>query len=220
MCHQQNDTRVWIKDRFPASGPIIEATARSNLPTSVSDIMVQNMVIKIHLEREEVKLIIKAEVEKLMRMGTGITGMTFQCQSMEIQRPCITPRNMRTSFCQNGSASNIRIMHWIFHRLPWTLYQDITMNRQTHCDLVVATVMKRMNVTWGPKREGETTAHTNCIVHMYSRMINEKKQTIVKKGDGNTHNRMPFVRNPKLLKGKTVFHWNHTEEGLHKVSKM
>ena len=80
--------------------------------------------------------------------------------------------------------------------------------------------MQRMNVTWGPKREGETTAHTNCIMHMYNRIINEKRQTIVKKGDGNKHNRMPFARNPKILKGKTAFHWNHTEEGLHQVSTM
>ena len=176
------------------------------------------MIRRLTKDREDVKVIIKEEVEKLMRMGTEITDMTYFCNSSNLRRPCVTPRNMRTSYCQDGSASNLKRIHWIFYKLPCSTYQDILMNRQTHGNLVVAKVMRRMNIIWGPKKEGETVAHTNCIMHMYSRMLCEKKQTVIKRDEGNVHNRIPFVRNPKKLKGKTVYYWSNKEEGTHQVS--
>ena len=178
------------------------------------------MCLKLIQERDDVKLIIKEEVEKLMRMGTEITGMTYFCKNSNFQRPCVTPRNMRTSYCQDGSECNLKRLHWIFHNLPIGTYKDIMMNRQTHGDIVVSKVMNRMNVMWGYKKEGETVAHTNCIAHMYSRMLCEKKQTVIKKGDENLHNRTPFVRRPKKHRGKTIFYWSSLSDGVHEVSIM
>ncbi len=94
------------------------------------------------------------------------------------------------------------------------------MNRDTHGDLVVKHVMECMNLTWGPKKEGETSAHTNCIAHMYSRIMNEKKQTIVKKGDANTHNRIPGVRSLRNMKGSAYFYLSNGVEGRQMVSSL
>ena len=177
------------------------------------------MMVKIHGERETVKHLIKGEVDDLLRLGTETTGMSFYIYNQTIKEPCVTPKNMRTSFCQNGSDENLKRINFIFHALPYKTHEDVIMNRDTHGDLVVKHVMERMNLTWGPKKEGETSAHTNCIAHMYSRIMNEKKQTIVKKGDANTHNRIPGVRSLRN-KGSAYFYLNNGGDGRQMVSSL
>lgn len=215
----QEAPHVWIKDRFPVATQITEAVARLSIPSSASDKLVAAMIQKITEERERVKTLIKREVEQLMRLGADITGMTYHCNSPNLPKPCVSPKNMRTSHCQDGSLSNLKRIHWIFHQLPFGTHQDVLMGRSSHGDYVVAKVMRQMNVTWGPKKEGETVAHTNCIAHLYSRMLCEKKQVIVKKGTRNTHNRMPYVRSPRYMKGGTIFYVNNPVEVTESVSQ-
>jgi hypothetical protein len=188
-----------------------------SLPRGAPPSMMEAMIKKLTGERDQVKSMIKEEVEKLMRLGAEVTGMTYNCSSSGAARTCITPRNMRTSYCQDGSDLNVKRIHWIFHELPVGTHQDILMQRRKHADWVVEKVQKQMNVRWAPKKEGETTSHKNCIEHLYRRIINEKKQTIIKVGDGNQHGRLPFVRHPKSYKeskkaanykrGKAMFYW-------------
>jgi len=211
---------VWIKDRFPVAGRITETVARLSLPSSAKEKHVSLMVVKLQSEREAVKNVIKGEVDELLRLGTETTGMTYYINNPNLKEPCVTPRNMRTSFCQDGSDENLKRLHYIFHELPYKTHEDVLMKRETHGDVVVANVMEQLNIAWGPKKEGETVAHTNCIAHMYSRIMNEKKQTIVKKGDANTHNRIPSVRSLKNAKGASYFYSNNVREGKQMVSKM
>jgi hypothetical protein len=210
-----------LRGRFESAGPITEMTAKMSLPRAAPPKMVEAMIKKLSGERVRVKSMIKEEVEKLMRLGAEVTGMTYNCSSSSARRTCITPKNMRTSYCQDGSDLNVKRIHWIFHELPVGTHQDILMQRRKHADWVVEKVQKQMNVRWAPKKEGETSSHKNCIEHMYKRIINEKKQTIIKGGDGNKHGRLPFVRHPKTYteskkaahykRGKLMFYWKtHT----------
>jgi hypothetical protein len=198
---------------------ITETVARLSLPSSAKDKHVAGMIIKLEGEREAVKTLVRGEADKLLRLGAEITGMSFYRHNPLLKEPCVTPRNMRASFCQDGSHENMKKFHFVFHELPEGTHRDVMMHRESHGDVVVRNVMRKLNVTWGPKREGETVAHTNCIAHMYSRIMNEKKQTIVRKGDANTHNRIPFVRRPKNMKGATFFYMNDGGEGKHLVSE-
>jgi hypothetical protein len=94
-------------------------------------------------------------------------------------------------------------------------------------DLVVAKVERAMNITWAKKIEGETSCHRNCIQHSYSKVLNAKKQTIVKI-DGSQHKIRPLVRSPKSKKksdgnpnykrGKKLFYWHSKTDGIHWVS--
>jgi TPP-dependent 2-oxoacid decarboxylase len=47
-------------------------------------------------------------------------------------------------------------------------------------DLVVEKVEHTMNIRWAPKKEGEKKGHSNCVQHIYSKILKEKKQTIIK----------------------------------------
>jgi hypothetical protein len=152
--------------------------------------------------------LIKGEVDKLLRLGMEITGMSFYRHNPMLREPCVTARNMRASFCQDGSLDNMKKFHFIFHQLPESTHRDVMMHRESHGEVSVRNVMQKLNVAWAPKREGETVAHTNCIAHMYSRIMNERKQTAVRKGDANTHNRIPFARAHKNPKDGTVFYVN------------
>ena len=191
--------------------------------------MVLAMMARLEEERRRVKAMIKEEVEKLMRMGADITDMMYHCVSSNSDKPCITPRTMRLSYGQDGSQKNIMRMLWMFHELPVAVHQDCLMKRRTHQDLVCARIERRMNMRWGPKKEGESVLHKNCLHHMYSRVLNEKKQTITKRGEGNNHGIMPYVRVPKsrkasknasnYKKGKTLFYWKLKGEEEHLVSE-
>jgi hypothetical protein len=92
--------------------------ATMSLPRGAPSRMVEAMIKKLTGERDQVKSMIKEEVEKLMQLGAEVTGITYNCSSSSARRTCITPRNMRTSYCQDGSDLNMKRMHWIFHQLP------------------------------------------------------------------------------------------------------
>jgi hypothetical protein len=217
----------WIRERFNAAGQIVADTAMSSLPRGASQDLIHGMMMRLVAERNQVRCIIKEEVEKLLRLGAEITQMTYMDKSTMSQRSCVQPKSMRESYLQDGGLMNIKRVHWIFHELPFGTHQDVLSRRQTHMDLVVSRVEHVMDITWAPKKEGETKNHRNCLEHTYSRILNEKKQTIIKE-DGTNHRRKPLVKHPKTFaasnrasnfkRGKTQFYWVSKTEGEHWVS--
>ena len=121
----------------------------------------------------------------------------------------------------------MKCIHWIFHELPVETHKGVMAKQRTHMDMVVARVEREMNITWATKKEGESKRHRNCIQHTYSRIMNEKKQTIVKE-EGNTHKRRPMVRHPRTYeasgcapnykKGMKQYYWQSKSEGENVVS--
>ena len=224
--HKQSP-RVWNRDRFPPSGQLTRRMAEGSLPLEPSDDTVAHMLATMANDRDEVLEIVKAEVEKLLRWGAETCDMTFMDASANARRPCQKPRNMRTSFVQDNGLLNLKRIHWIFHELPETLHKDVLMHRMSHMDLVTSKVMRQLNVVWGDKREGEETKRSNCIEKAYSRLLNEKKTTIVNP-DKTRNRRTAFVRRPQTRaksgnpsaykQGKTEFYWKSPAEGEKVVS--
>lgn len=214
--------REWIRERFDAAGPVKADTARSSLPRGASQESIKKMMVTLDGEREQVRSMIKVEVEKLMRFGADITQLTYNDKATGSALACVLPRNMRESYVQDGSLENIKRFHWIFNELPFRTHQDVLPQRQSHMDSVVARVVQAMHITWAPKKEGETNSHRNCIEHTYSRILNEKRQTIIV-SNGTSHGRKPLVRHPKSLaaaigadyykRGMKIFYWSSKTEG-------
>ena len=184
------------------------------------------MVEKLKTERQQVRRIMKIEVENLMRLGAEIAQMTFKCKNTSLRETCVTARNMRDSFVQDGSTFNIKCLHWIFNELPSSTHRDVLSHRKSHMDLAVERVEREMNITWGPMKEGETKSHRNCLQKVYSKILNDKKQTIIKE-EGTTHKRKPLVRHPKTVaeaknapnykRGRALYYWSSEAEGEHLV---
>jgi hypothetical protein len=173
-------------------------------------------------ERDDIGDIVRREVEKLLRWGADTCGMTYVCNSSNTPRICIQPKNMRSSYLRDDGLLNLKRIHWIFHELPETLHKDVLMHRMSHMDVVTRIVMRELNVVWGDKRQGEETKRSNCIEKIYSRLLNEKKTTIVKP-ERTKNRRTPFVRHPqtkaksgnpsKYKQGRTEFYWKSPLEG-------
>jgi hypothetical protein len=186
------------------------------------------MIEKLESERAQVQRLIKDEVEALMRLGAEVTQMTYHCKRTNVRRVCITPKNLREAYVQDGNLFNIKCIHWIFYELPVGTHQDVLPQRRSHMDLVVEKVERTMNIRWAPKKEGEKKGHRNCIQHIYSKILNEKKQTIIKDDGGQSKNRKPLVKRPKTLaaangatnyrRGKALYYWQSKSEGMNLVS--
>jgi hypothetical protein len=213
---------VWNRDRFPPSGTLTRKMAEGSLPLAPSDASIVHMLETMTKERDDVGNILRREVEKLMRSGADTCGMTYVCSSSYTPRPCTQPKNMRTSYLQDDGLLNLKRVHWIFHELPGSLHQDVLMHRMSHMDVVTRRVMCELNVVWGETRVGEEAKRSNCIEKLYSRILNEKKNTIVNP-DKTKNRRTPFVRHPQTKAksgnrghyrmGKTEFYWKSPAEG-------
>jgi hypothetical protein len=200
--------------------------AEGSLPLGPSEITVKHMLATMTKERDEVIETVRREVEKLLRWGAETSGMTYICTSSNTTRPCLRPRNMRSSYLQDDGPLNVKRIHWIFHELPDTLHKDVLMHRMSHMDVVAATVMRQLNVVWGEIRVGEEGRRSNCIEKVYCRILNEKKTTIVK-AERTKNRRTPFVRHPQrradsgnpaaYRQGKAEFYWKSPGEGEHVV---
>lgn len=169
----------------------------------------------------------KDEVEALMRMGADVAKMTYKCKKTNTRRAVITAKNMRESYVQDGGTFNIKCIHWIFYELPYSTHRDVLTRRRSHMDEVVDKVERAMNITWAPRRPGETNSHKNCLQLAYAKVLNDKRQTIIKE-KGTSHKRRPLVKHPRTAaeakhvenfkRGKMMFYWKSKAEGEHFVS--
>jgi hypothetical protein len=220
--------QVWSRDRFICTGNITEGVAKRTVRNSANEWLVETMIIKITAEREQVRSIVKDEIEAMMRLGAEVTKMCFNDKITNAKRLCITPTNMRKSYRHDYSDQNVKRMHWIFHELPVATHKDVLMKRMSHMDGVVEKVVHAMNIEWSERKDGESPKHKNCIEHVYSRILNEKRNTIVKttKFEDPTR-RVPYVKSPKTKeqagnpinykRGKRYFYWKSRAEGEFQV---
>jgi hypothetical protein len=219
--------RIWSHDRFDGVGKITMEMASSALRRDATQEMKERMRLKLDEERQQVRLKMREQVHELLRMGADITKMTYSCPSSYESRACVSPKNMRDSYVQDGSLLNIKCIHWIFNELPFATHRDVLPQRKSHMDLAVEKVEREMSITWAAVKEGGGGNQRNCLQQVYSKMLNDKKQTIIKE-EGTTHRRKPIVRHPKSVaaarnaphykRGKTMYYWYSDDEGEHSVS--
>ncbi len=172
--------RIWCPDRFEAAGKITVEMAADALRRDATLVMKQEMQLRLDDERQQVRMKMKEQVHALLRFGAEITKMTYQCDSQYGSRAVVSPKTMKDSFSQDGSLLNIKRVHWIFSELPFATHQDVLPHRKSHMDLAVENVEREMNITWAPARGEAEESHRNCLQHVYSKILYDKKQTITK----------------------------------------
>ncbi len=74
--------QVWSRDRFICTGNITEGVAKRTVRNSANEWLVETMIIKITAEREQVRSIVKDEIEAMMRLGAEVQ----KCVSMTRSR--------------------------------------------------------------------------------------------------------------------------------------
>jgi hypothetical protein len=170
-------------------------TTRTGCWLGASQYFVDRMIERLQKERSQVRAIMKDEVEALMRMGADVAKMTYKCKNANTRRACITAKNMRESYV--GGTFNIKCIHWIFYELPYGTHRDVLTQCKSHMDEVLDKVEQAMSITsWAPRRAGETNSHKNCLQLAYAKVLNDKRQTIIKE-NGASHKRRPLVKHPR-----------------------
>ena len=185
-----------------------------------NDEEVHKVVKQIDKDKEDVQSICRQEIETLLKMAAEITHMTHACKFNGEETVCKTPTHMRRSICEKQDAANVKRIHWMFHQLPWDTHQDITLKAKTHQDLVVDKVMEEMNIEFIKEEHHDSNPKKrNCIQQMYSKVLNMKKQDLMKKGGGNTSDIQAYLKRPvniqnegrmmtaKYSRSKTIFYW-------------
>ena len=118
--------REWRWDRWCVrTGTTLEWAARNcygkDKDDPVAHEAMQNLIIQ---EQKRAETIVAAETVSLLGTATKITGMTYHNKLTGQQLPCIKPRDVRDSWTQDGSDSNMKRLAWIFYYYGSELYQQ------------------------------------------------------------------------------------------------
>jgi hypothetical protein len=73
---ENGPSRVWSPDRFDAAGKITMEMAAGALRRDATQDMKEKMQLRLAIERQQVKLKMKEQVEEFMRLGADITKTT------------------------------------------------------------------------------------------------------------------------------------------------
>jgi hypothetical protein len=220
--------RIWNREHFKPSGQITEQMAKRHLRIGANEMIVKSMIKRLEDEQTKVGGLIVEEIGSLLRLGADVTGLTYNDKSTGGQRKCVTTKDMRSSYIEDGTAMNIKCIHWIFHELPYATHKDVLVQRKSHMDWVVEKVEIAMNVQWEPMKQGEKKGHKNCMEHMYARVLSKKRNNLLTNvADKDGLHRKPIVKSPKSMeaalytpkytRGKRLFYWKSKAEGEHVV---
>ena len=219
---------LWTREHFKPTEPMTEEIAKRHLRRGANKTVVKSMIQILVQERTKVRGLMVEEIGLLLRLGADVTGLTYHDKNTGGQRKCVTTRDMRCIYVQDGTAMNIKRLHWIFHELPYGTHRDVLEQRKSHMDWVVEKVQIEMNVQWEPKKEGENAGHKNCMEHMYARVLSEKRNNLLADvPDKEGLHRRPSVKCPRTIeaslyapnykRGKRLFYWKSKAEGEHMV---
>jgi hypothetical protein len=225
----QQAKREWNRKRFSCHGKLLQEVIAHFVDKGLTRVGtdIEARVAVIQQDKINVTEICKREIGKLMMMAADITKMTYKCKMSGAQRLCEKPADMRKSWCEDGGPQNIKRLLWMFHQLPWQTHQAVTLKEQSHQALVEEMVKSEMNITFAATNEEYDHRKRNCIQQTYTKLLNSRKQDIMKRQGGNNNNIQAFIKCQGGLKlkkngrSKTQFYWTKTnEEGIceeHKV---
>jgi hypothetical protein len=116
MDADESSTKVakWRWDRFNVrKATTFEWAARNCL--GIQGNTDKAMHVKIIEEKKEAEQLIRTEINQLLRVAAEITGMRYKCKYTQHHLKCITIKDFRVSWMQDGSAENLRRIAWMFY---------------------------------------------------------------------------------------------------------
>jgi hypothetical protein len=208
---------MWSTERFSAHRNIKDDLYTLQLVNGLMNTSrrLDEKLERIASEKALVTKICKREIEGLLRMGVQITQMTHRCKMSHTRRLSTTPAEMRRSWCEDTGPANIKRLLWMFHQLPGQTHKDITLRAKSHQDLVEDIVKTELNIEFEPDEEPDHKKR-NCIQQTYTKVLNSKKQDIMKKRGGNRNQVQALVtrtspaeetKKRRYYRSKTLFYW-------------
>jgi hypothetical protein len=224
-------TTQWRWDRFNARNVTSTTWAGKNcVGTDSSDISThQAMQQRVMREQKSAEMIIVSEIHQLLHDAASITAMQYCCKHTHLMLPCITGKDIRQSWLQDGSQANLTRLAWIFYYYGMELHQ-FGRSALTHCEWVERKVLAAFKVTYVHMGDLAVKQRT-CVQQLYSKRLNEIRSNIMRRGPTMQHTSMVQKEQPKVpglfqknfKRGKTTFFVTldgRNSTCWHKVSKM
>jgi hypothetical protein len=222
-------TVEWRWDRFNARKVTTVAWASRNCVGLDSGVASkhQEMQKQVMEEQKYADNIIVSELHEMLRIAATITGMTYHCKRTQHNLACVTHKDIRLSWLQDGSKENLQRLVWIFY------YYGMEINKiaraLTHCEWVESKVLTALNVRYVHLAELPKGQNT-CVQQLYSHRFNHLRTNIMRRTPERKHLSMIKKEQPKVnglfqrnfKRGKSTFFltFNESDPGQwRKVSR-
>jgi hypothetical protein len=166
---------------------------------------------RVMQEQKTAERIIVSEIHQLLHDAATLTTMQYCCKQTHHMMPCISSKDIRQSWLQDGSEANLQRLAWIFYYYGGEVHQ-FGRSSLTHCEWVEQKVLTAMNVSYVHLAELEVKQHT-CVQQLYNKQMNNIRSNILRTGPAMQHASMVKREQPKLpglfkknfKRGKTTF---------------
>ena len=131
--------------------------------------------------------------------------MTYTGKYTKHQLPCLTTRDIRASWTQDGSTENIKRLGWLFYYYGSEVYKQGRSG--SHGDWVERKVMTKFNIAYVQLSALARNQRT-CVQQLYSKKMNDIRTNILRRGKDWKHTSMLKKEQPK---GAKAFRKNSNE---------
>jgi hypothetical protein len=199
----------WRWDRFDAKKVTSVDWAARNCVGRDSDH--QAMQRRVLQDERSAGLIIAGELHQLLHDAAKITGMTYLCKFTNPSLPCINTKDIRLSWCQNGSRDNLQRLAWMWYYYGTEIH-ELGWSSLTHNEWVERKVMTALNVSYVHLAELAIDQRT-WLQQLYSKKFNALRTNVLRRGPAIKHTSLINKEQPKVMglfkknfkRGKSTF---------------
>ena len=215
----------WRWDRFNAKKlTTVEWAAHNCIGKDVNHQAMQKQVLQ---DEKRAGSIITAAIHKLLHEAAVITGMTYCCKITQHTYPCISVKDIRLSWMQNGDQANLKRLAWMWYFYGTEIYK-IGRSSLTHNEWVEQKVLSKLKVSYMHLANLAMEERT-CVQQLYSKKFNAFRSNVICRGSVVQHNSQVNKEQPKIKglfkkhfkRGKSIFFVTldeRKEESWYKVS--
>jgi hypothetical protein len=189
----------WRWDRFDAKKVTSVAWASRNCIGPVNSDETNSheaMQRRVLLDEKASTRIINAEVHQLLHDAAEITGLTYSCKLTQHLLPCISIKDIRKSWTQDGGEENLRRLAWMFYYYGTEIHK-LGRSTLTHGEWVEQKVMTALNVEY-VHLSALPIASRTCLQQLYSRKYNDIRANILRRGATIQHSSTVSKEQPKV----------------------
>jgi hypothetical protein len=214
MCVKQSTK--WRVDRFDARRlTTLAHVSKGLVGTKTCDNTLLKLQQQATQDKLNVALISKREIHAFLQSAASACGMTHISPLTSISMPCVTSRDIRSSWMADGGLMNQKRIAWMYFYFPTVIHQKVL--NKTHQEIVEKVVMELLNVEYSNEDE-LLYNQRSCIQQMYARSFNDVRTNVMRSSTVEKHKIHVMILNPALknckkIRPKTVFYIMDMDKG-------
>ena len=183
--------------------------------TAIPESSLLKLQTQVTKDKRNVALISKREIHGLLQTAAGLCGMTHISQLTNIPMPCVTSRDIRSSWLADGGEDQRKRVAWMYFFFPNVIHKQVL--NMSHQEMVEDVVKDLLNVGYCNEEE-LLYNQKSCIQQMYARSFNDVRTNVMRSSTEESHKMHVTIQNPanknsKKIRPKTVFYNTNMENG-------